>query len=192
MVEMTETASILKKATERSLIVLDEIGRGTSTFDGVSIAWAVAEHIHDQVRARTLFATHYHELTELVKTRDRARNQQIAVKEWNDEIVFLHKLVEGATGHSYGIQVGRLAGLPASVIARAKEVLAGLESGHLQISVQPARRGGKRPDDRQLSLFAPKPEAAPSAVEEELRKVQPDALTPIEALNLVYKLRGMV
>ena len=195
MVEMTETAAILKKATDRSLIILDEIGRGTSTFDGVSIAWAVAEHIHDKLRARTMFATHYHELTELVQTRDRARNHHIAVKEWNDEIVFLHKLVEGSTMRSYGIQVGRLAGLPPAVITRAKEVLQGLENGHLIIQTEPAPSRGRAPrkdDGRQLSLFGARPvEAKPSAVEDELRRVSLDTLTPIEALNLLYKLRGM-
>lgn len=191
MVEMTETASILKKATDRSLIILDEIGRGTSTYDGLSIAWSVAEHICDKITARTMFATHYHELTELVRTRDRVKNVQIAVKEWNDDIVFLHKLVDGSTGRSYGIQVGRLAGLPPSVIQRAKEILAGLESGHLTVEVmQPKGGRGKKDPTLQLSLFEPR--QTPSAVEEELRKSQLDALTPIEALNLLYKLRGLL
>ncbi|GMV43435.1 MAG: DNA mismatch repair protein MutS [Myxococcales bacterium] len=189
MVEMTETAAILKKATDRSLIILDEIGRGTSTYDGLSIAWSVAEHLCDKIAARTMFATHYHELTELVRTRDKVKNVQIAVKEWNDDIVFLHKLVDGSTGRSYGIQVGRLAGLPPSVIQRAKEILAGLESGHLTVEVlQPKTR--RKDPGLQLSLFEPRP--APSPVEDELRRLQLDALTPIEALNLLFKLRGML
>ena len=113
MVEMNETANILNNATDRSLIVLDEIGRGTSTFDGISIAWAVAEYIHTKLRARTLFATHYHELTELALTMDRVKNYTVAIKEWNDQIIFLRKVVEGGADKSYGIQVARLAGLPA-------------------------------------------------------------------------------
>jgi DNA mismatch repair ATPase MutS len=125
MVEMNETANILRHATQRSLIILDEIGRGTSTFDGVSIAWAVAEYLHDNasVAAKTLFATHYHELTDLPLTRERVKNYNVAVKEWNDEIIFLRKIITGSASRSYGIQVGRLAGLPDVVINRAKEIL---------------------------------------------------------------------
>src|SRR5439155_13755324 len=129
MVEMTETAQILHHATRRSLVVLDEIGRGTSTYDGVSIAWAVAEYLHDRVGAKTLFATHYHELTALADTKERVRNLHIAVREWKEQVIFLRKLVPGGTNRSYGIQVGRLAGLPREVLARAKEVLADLERG---------------------------------------------------------------
>ena len=127
MVEMNETANILNNATDRSLIILDEIGRGTSTFDGISIAWAVAEYIHTKLRARTLFATHYHELTELALTMDRVKNYTVAIKEWNDQIIFLRRVVEGGADKSYGIQVARLAGLPQAVIQRAREVLANLE-----------------------------------------------------------------
>jgi len=131
MVEMNETANILRHATQRSLIILDEIGRGTSTFDGVSIAWAVAEYLHDNaaVAAKTLFATHYHELTDLPLTRERIKNYNVAVKEWNDQIIFLRKIITGSASRSYGIQVGRLAGLPEAVIARAKEILHNLEAG---------------------------------------------------------------
>ncbi|HLO27008.1 MAG TPA: DNA mismatch repair protein MutS, partial [Geobacteraceae bacterium] len=131
MVEMTETANILRYATPKSLIILDEIGRGTSTFDGVSIAWAVAEYLHDcgEHAAKTLFATHYHEMTELVVTRGRIKNLNIAVKEWNDQIIFLRKIIPGGASHSYGIQVARLAGLPVEVIDRAKEILRNLEKG---------------------------------------------------------------
>jgi DNA mismatch repair protein MutS len=127
MVEMIETANILNNASERSLILLDEIGRGTSTFDGISIAWAVAEKIATEIRARTLFATHYNELTELSLVLDGVKNYNVSVKEWGDEIIFLRKIVPGPADRSYGIQVGRLAGLPETVIKRAKEVLASFE-----------------------------------------------------------------
>src|SRR5699024_3269978 len=123
----TEAAHILQNATANSLVILDEIGRGTSTFDGLSIAWAVAEYLHDEIGAKTMFATHYHELTELVRTLDGARNMSIAVKEWQDEIIFLRKLVDGEANRSYGIQVGKLAGLPEPVVRRAKQVLQNLE-----------------------------------------------------------------
>ena len=129
MVEMNETANILNNATDRSLVILDEIGRGTSTFDGLSIAWSVAEFLHDKIKARTLFATHYHELTELEMTRGGVKNYNVAVREWNDQIIFLRKIVPGGADKSYGIQVARLAGLPPSVIARAKEILGNLGGG---------------------------------------------------------------
>jgi DNA mismatch repair protein MutS len=127
MVEMTETALIANHATEQSLVILDEIGRGTATYDGLSIAWSVVEHLHDKVRCRTLFATHYHELTQLAASRPALNNYNIAVREWNEQIIFLRQIVPGAADKSYGIQVARLAGLPDSIIARAKEILAGLE-----------------------------------------------------------------
>lgn len=127
MVEMSETALILNHATEKSLVILDEIGRGTATFDGLSIAWAVAEHLHDEVKCRTLFATHYHELTDLANTRDAVTNCNVAVREWNEEIIFLHKILPGPADKSYGIQVARLAGLPKPVLARAKAILSHLE-----------------------------------------------------------------
>ncbi|WP_397384408.1 DNA mismatch repair protein MutS [Prosthecobacter sp.] len=130
MVEMNETALILNNATERSLVILDEIGRGTSTFDGLSIAWSVAEHIHDKVGARALFATHYHEITALAQSRSAVKNYNVAVKEWNQQIIFLRKIMPGCAEKSYGIQVARLAGLPEGVIERAKEVLQQLEAGH--------------------------------------------------------------
>ncbi|MEN3942153.1 DNA mismatch repair protein MutS [Prosthecobacter sp. SYSU 5D2] len=130
MVEMNETALILNNATERSLVILDEIGRGTSTFDGLSIAWSVAEHLHDHIGARALFATHYHEITALAQSRSAVKNYNVAVKEWNQQIIFLRKILPGCAEKSYGIQVARLAGLPENVIARAKEVLAQLEAGH--------------------------------------------------------------
>ena len=127
MVEMSETALILNHATDLSLVILDEIGRGTATFDGLSIAWAVAEHLHDAIGCRTLFATHYHELTDLTNTRTAVANYNVAVREWNDEIIFLHKILPGAADKSYGIQVARLAGLPKPVVERAKSILSHLE-----------------------------------------------------------------
>ena len=168
MVEMNETANILNNATARSLIVLDEIGRGTSTFDGLSIAWAVAEHLHNGVGAKTLFATHYHELTELAATMPRVKNYNVAVREWQDQVIFLHKILPGGTDKSYGIQVARLAGLPKEVLARAKEVLSNLEEAELSADGKPklAKRpkkgeGGKGKGDvkeaPQMYLFGGKP-----------------------------------
>ncbi|PLX85150.1 MAG: DNA mismatch repair protein MutS [Desulfuromonas sp.] len=194
MVEMTETANILNNATPRSLIVLDEIGRGTSTFDGVSIAWAVAEYLHDHapVAAKTLFATHYHELTDLTLTRERVKNFNIAVKEWNDQIIFLRKIVKGGTSHSYGIQVGRLAGLPLEVIDRAKEVLKNLESGEFEREGQPRLARSARPaparDVPQLSLF----DGGDASLRQRLDEVDVSVLTPLEALNILDELKRLV
>ena len=165
MVEMVETAAILAHATAKSLVLLDEIGRGTSTFDGVSIAWAVAEHLHDAVGCRTLFATHYHELTDLALERPRIVNMSVAVKEHDERIVFLRRLVEGAANRSYGIQVARLAGLPASVLDRAREILANLESGELDEDGMPAigRSSRARRRHGQLALFGrPRPIRPPA------------------------------
>jgi DNA mismatch repair protein MutS len=131
MVEMSETANILNNATARSLIILDEIGRGTSTFDGLSLAWSIVEHLHNQIGAKTLFATHYHELTELAQRLPRLKNFNVAVREWNDQVVFLHQIVEGGADKSYGIQVARLAGVPKLVVDRAKEILRNLEESEL-------------------------------------------------------------
>ena len=160
MVEMNETANILNNATAKSLVILDEIGRGTSTFDGLSIAWSVAEHLHDQIGCRALFATHYHELTDLERTRPGVLNLNVAVREWNDQIVFLRKIVPGRADQSYGIQVARLAGLPDSIIARAKEILGNLEKSELNTEGQPALAKSSRkrltPDpaaSAQLSLL---------------------------------------
>jgi DNA mismatch repair protein MutS len=194
MVEMTETAAILHNASRRSLVVLDEIGRGTSTFDGVSIAWAVAEHLHDVVGCRTIFATHYHELQDLARERPSVRNLTVAVREVNDRVVFLRKLVEGGASRSYGIEVAKLAGLPGEVVARAREILRNLESmevdegGHAAL----ARRRRRRAPESQLGLFAPAPPADPAveSVLRELRALDPDALTPLEALRLLAAWRG--
>ena len=192
MVEMEETAHILKDATRRSLIILDEIGRGTSTFDGVSIAWAVAEHIARKIGAKTLFATHYHELTDLAVTVPGVKNYNVAVREWNDRIIFLRRIVEGGTSHSYGIQVARLAGLPVDVIERSREILANLESGEFDGEGMPklaTSKSGAAPParDGQLHLFTPREEK----VAAEVRKLEPDRLTPIEALNELARLRKM-
>ena len=157
MVEMTETANILNNATARSLIVLDEIGRGTSTFDGLSLAWSIVEHLHNQVGAKTLFATHYHELTELSRRLPRLKNFNVAVREWHDAIVFLRKIVEGGTDKSYGIQVARLAGVPKEVLARAKQILGNLEESELtpEGDVRPPRR---QQDREKLKSLAPPPQ----------------------------------
>ena len=200
LVEMNETANILNNATPRSLILLDEVGRGTSTFDGLSIAWAVAEYLHDHaaVAARTLFATHYHELTELALLRPRVRNLTMTVREWNDSIVFLRQVREGAADRSYGIQVARLAGLPAAVIDRAREVLANLEQeeltrdGRPKLARHPTTGGDEAaggstslPGPGQLGLFAPREDP----ILEELRGTDIDRLTPIDALTLLADLK---
>ena len=183
MVEMIESAAILNTATDRSLIVLDEIGRGTSTFDGISIAWSVAEYIHDNIRAKTLFATHYHELTELANKLDRVKNLNVAVREWAGKVIFLYRIVEGGADHSYGIQVAKLAGLPKTVIERAHEILAALESGSTANIGLP----------QQLQLFAPQSSATPkpSQIEKELRGINPDDLSPREAQELLYHLKHL-
>ncbi|MSU34858.1 MAG: DNA mismatch repair protein MutS [Pedosphaera sp.] len=158
MVEMSEAANILNNATARSLIILDEIGRGTSTFDGLSLAWSIVEHLHHQVGAKTLFATHYHELTELAIKLPRVRNYNVAVREWNDQIVFLHQIVEGAADKSYGIQVARLAGVPKSVIDRAKEILRNLEESELTPEGQPRRGQRHRAERNKLQELTPPPQ----------------------------------
>jgi DNA mismatch repair protein MutS len=185
MVEMKETANILHHATERSLILLDEVGRGTSTFDGISIAWAVAESLHDMPgRPRTLFATHYHELTDLARTKERIRNFNFSVKEWQGDVIFLRSLVEGAASHSYGIHVGRLAGLPSAVIERAKQILQNLESGEAEGKrADTEKRGADVDEPVQMALFG----SVERKLSEELRKLDVSRLSPIEALNLLHK-----
>jgi DNA mismatch repair protein MutS len=171
--------------------VLDEIGRGTSTFDGLSIAWAVAEYLHDHpsFKPKTLFATHYHELTELVLTKERIKNFNVAVREWNGEIIFLRKIVEGEANRSYGIQVARLAGLPEKVIDRAKEILSNLERGELDATGMPKLATSKKDDSRprgpsQLSLFA-----RPDPLRQELQKLKIERLTPLDALTILDELK---
>jgi len=195
MVEMRETASILRQATSRSLVILDEIGRGTSTYDGLAIAWAVAEHLHDIVRCRAMFATHYHELTELANTAAHAVNYSVSARELGDDVVFLYKLVHGAASRSYGVAVARLAGVNETVLARAKAILAALESGAVLPGGRYATlRGRNRKGGVQLDLFqAPEPlPSEPSAVEQTLREVDPNRLTPIDALQLVVKLKTLL
>jgi DNA mismatch repair protein MutS len=193
MVEMVETAAILNQADDRALVILDEIGRGTATYDGLSIAWATLEHLHGANRCRALFATHYHEMTALAGKLPGVENATVTVKEWDGDVIFLHEVKKGAADRSYGVQVARLAGLPQSVVDRAKVVLEALESGE--------RQGGARPkaliDD--LPLFsvaatAPPPRAVAkdSAVEARLKAAHPDELTPIEALRLVYELKDLL
>jgi DNA mismatch repair protein MutS len=187
MVEMTEVATILENATPKSLILLDEVGRGTSTFDGLSIAWAVAEYIHDSedLGARTLFATHYHELTDLGRTREGVKNYSVAVKERGEDIIFLRKIIEGGTNRSYGIQVARLAGVPEHVIARAKEVLKNLERGELdEMGVPRIARGRKSKKGTgmtQLSLFVEED----NHILRELKSIDPYNITPMDALNKI-------
>jgi DNA mismatch repair protein MutS len=192
MVEMVETAAILNQADDRALVILDEIGRGTATYDGLSIAWATLEHLHGANRCRALFATHYHEMTNLASKLDGVENATVAVKEWEGDLVFLHEVRKGAADRSYGVQVARLAGLPPAVIERARSVLEALESGE--------REGAGRQkaliDD--LPLFRAAPSSAPakaanreSQVEARLKAVHPDELTPKEALALIYELAEM-
>ncbi|SDE65317.1 DNA mismatch repair protein MutS [Limimaricola pyoseonensis] len=194
MVEMVETAAILNQADDRALVILDEIGRGTATYDGLSIAWAVLEHLHGVNRCRGIFATHYHEMTRLAESLDGVATATVAVREWEGEVIFLHEVRRGSADRSYGVQVARLAGLPASVVERARAVLQKLESGE--------REGGGKAEAliEDLPLFAaqaPVPAAAAPAaaaqgseVEARLREIDPDALSPREALDLLYELRA--
>ena len=192
MVEMVETAAILNQADDRALVILDEIGRGTATYDGLSIAWATLEHLHDTNRCRALFATHYHEMTALAGKLDGVENATVAVKEWEGDVIFLHEVHKGAADRSYGVQVAKLAGLPHAVVERARIVLDALEKGE--------REGGtgKKALIDDLPLFAASPAPAPkpapkaaSAAEEKLAGIHPDELTPKEALNLIYELKAL-
>ncbi|NKX45106.1 DNA mismatch repair protein MutS [Roseicyclus persicicus] len=190
MVEMVETATILNQADARALVILDEIGRGTATYDGLSIAWATLEHLHEVNRCRALFATHYHEMTSLAGRLPGLRNATVAVKEWEGEVIFLHEVREGAADRSYGVQVAKLAGLPDSVVARAHEVLDALEKGE--------REGGDRKaviDDLPLFAAAPPPrpvkQAGPSPLKDRLAAVHPDEMTAREALMLLYDLKDL-
>lgn len=182
MVEMSETSAILHNATKRSLVLLDEIGRGTSTYDGVAIAWAVSEHLHDQVGCRTMFATHYHELMQLPEKLAHARNLNVAVRESGDQVVFLHRLEAGGTDRSYGVHVAQLAGLPGAVVRRAREVLKTLEGDHRVVPGTPLTE-----DPAQLGFFVES--SRPHPVMEELKTLDVDRMTPIEALNLLAELK---
>jgi DNA mismatch repair protein MutS len=190
MIEMQETSRILHAATSKSLVVLDEIGRGTATFDGLSIAWAVAEHLASNPRARpkTLFATHYHELTDLADALPGVANYHVEVREWREDIVFLHKVVPGRSDRSYGIQVARLAGLPQGVVARAREILQALERDELARGGRPSLSPTVNGPQEQLGLF----QAAPGPNEHlvrRLREVDVNHLTPLSALSLIADLK---
>jgi DNA mismatch repair protein MutS len=191
MVEMVETAAILNQADDRALVILDEIGRGTATYDGLSIAWATLEHLHDVNRCRALFATHYHEMSALSAKLDGVENATVTVKEWDGDVIFLHEVKRGTADRSYGVQVARLAGLPTVVVERAKVVLDALEKGERE-------GGGSRKaiiDDLPLFAATPAPKPTPikeSDVEARLKDVMPDELTPKDALALVYELRGLL
>jgi len=189
MVEMVEIAGILNNATSRSLIVLDEVGRGTSTFDGLALAWAIVEHVHGDLRARTLFATHYHQLTELAGRLEGVHNLNVAVREWQDEIVFLHKIVEGGTDRSYGIQVARLAGVPQALVDRAKQILRDLERDE-DLAPRVAPPAVDTPSGPlQLGLFH---ERELTPVEKRLRDLDLDATTPLDALMALRELRDLL
>jgi len=192
MVEMQETANILHTSTSRSLVVLDEIGRGTATFDGLSIAWAVAEFLatHPKVRPKTLFATHYHELTDLADATPGVVNFHVSAREWKDDIIFLRKIVPGRSDRSYGIQVARLAGLPSTVIARAREILAALERDELTRGGRPSVSGTTSDPQRQLGLF--QSPSADDTLRQRLMAVDVDHMTPIQALALLAELKNEV
>jgi DNA mismatch repair protein MutS len=188
MVEMQETALILRHCSTKSLILLDEIGRGTATFDGLSIAWAVAEHIAQSARSRTLFATHYHELTDLAADIPGVGNLHVSAREWKDNVVFLRKIEAGGSDRSFGIQVARLAGLPPSVVLRAQEILGNLERTEFDREGRPrlARKEAEGPaPERQLALFAGREDA----VLDDLRRIELDRLTPLDALALLAEIQ---
>jgi DNA mismatch repair protein MutS len=184
MVEMSETSAILHTATNRSLVLLDEIGRGTSTYDGISIAWSVSEHLHDVVGCKTVFATHYHELTQLADTLVAVRNYNVQVREVGDEVLFLHRLQPGGADRSYGIEVGRLAGLPSSVLKRARELLRLLEAEQIVPRSGRAPRASLDNMDDQLALFG----LMTHPVIQQLRKMEPNSMTPIQALEVLARL----
>ncbi|WP_419190920.1 DNA mismatch repair protein MutS [Saltatorellus ferox] len=192
MVEMVEIANILNNASTKSLVVLDEVGRGTSTFDGLALAWAIVEHMHDVVRARTLFATHYHQLTELSDKLTGVHNLSVAVREWDDEIVFLHQIIEGGTDRSYGIQVARLAGVPDALIGRAREVLRDIETDSDDLGARILQKrhvpdAALLPPGMQLGLF----DNEPSQLEKTLAEIDVESTTPMEALQLLAKLKEL-
>ena len=193
LVEMAETAHILRHATAHSLVILDEIGRGTSTFDGLSLAWAIAEHLHDTGMRRVLFATHYHELTEMALVKRGVKNRTMTAKEWNGEVVFLRKVADGTADRSYGVQVARLAGIPEAVLVRAREILGNLERQQMDVGGRPRlaeHAGEPPPQNAQLDLFRGQGELVLDAI----GRVDVDALTPLAALQLLaslqHRLRG--
>ena len=185
MVEMTETARILNSATRRSVVILDEIGRGTSTYDGISLAWSITEHLHDETACRTMFATHYHELTDLTQTLKHAANWHVSVQENNDDVIFMHRVVEGAAGRSYGIHVARLAGVPGTVTERATRILEALENQNVNEEGQSTvpKREPKR-QQQQLRLF----DFPEDPLLDEIRQLNVDEMTPREAMDELYRL----
>lgn len=187
MVEMTETARILNSATDRSVVILDEIGRGTSTYDGISLAWSITEHLHDETRCRTMFATHYHELTDLTQTLKHASNWHVAVQESNEDVVFLHRVIEGAAGRSYGIHVAKLAGVPRTVTERAAKILEALENQHVNEEGKSnvPKRERRRKQKQQLSLF----NFPEDPLLDEIRQMNVDEMTPRQAMDELYRLR---
>jgi DNA mismatch repair protein MutS len=188
MVEMTETANIINNATHKSLVILDEVGRGTSTYDGLALAWAIMEHIATHTKCRTLFATHYHELTELAELFSNVKNCNVAVREWMDEVVFLHKILPGGTDKSYGIHVAKLAGVPKTILERSKEILEELENTFAEEAT--GERLGKhqtKQPDKDL-LFVQKHRS----VLDKLRSTDINNLTPIEAINLLNQIRNEI
>jgi DNA mismatch repair protein MutS len=189
MVEMIEAANIVNNATSRSLILLDEVGRGTSTFDGISIAWAIAEHILNQIRGRTLFATHYNELTELSLVQEGVKNYNVSVKEWGDEIIFLRKIEEGPADKSYGIQVARLAGIPDGILSRSKEVLNNLEQEELNEIGKP-KFASKRSDTRkeQLDIFS----SVNESIISDIINLDLSSLSPDDALQKLIAFRKKI
>ncbi|MGV1014464.1 MAG: MutS-related protein, partial [Methyloceanibacter sp.] len=190
MVEMVETASILNQATRRSFVVLDEIGRGTATFDGLSIAWATLEYLHEVNRSRVLFATHYHELTALADKLVHAANATVEIKEWRDEIVFLYRVVQGAADRSYGIHVAKLAGLPGPVLSRAGEVLSALEKADGR--PKPADLASDLPLFNAAKAATDTKPGQPSPLEQAVAALSPDAMTPKEALEALYRLKALL
>jgi DNA mismatch repair protein MutS len=191
MVEMNETASILNNISERSLVLLDEIGRGTSTYDGISIAWAISEYLHEHPsKAKTLFATHYHELNEMTTTFDRIKNFNVSVKELKDTIIFLRKLVAGGSNHSFGIHVAKLAGMPNQVIHRASKILEQLEKKQTSEEVKETLKGVQH-DDMQLSFFQ-LDDPLLEDLREEILTTNLDTLTPIEALMKLSEIKRML
>ncbi|MFM1835767.1 MAG: hypothetical protein RJA04_454, partial [Bacteroidota bacterium] len=193
MVEMTETAAILNNLSNRSLVLLDEIGRGTSTYDGVSMAWAIAEHLHNhpKSRAKTLFATHYHELNELTEDFPRIKNFHVSVKEVGNKIIFLRKLVPGGSAHSFGIHVAQMAGMPTSLVLRAHEILQNLEKDHvLEDNVEKLKEMPK--NNYQLSLFGAEIPEGLKKIEEQLGALDVNTLSPIEALLKLNELKRLL
>jgi DNA mismatch repair protein MutS len=187
MVEMNETASILNNLSDRSLVLLDEIGRGTSTYDGISIAWAITEYIHERSKAKTLFATHYHELNEMTKSFDRIKNFNVSVKEIGKKIIFLRKLQAGGSAHSFGIHVAKMAGMPARVIQRANAILSKLEKDHSSDNLTSSL---PQKDDLQLSFFQ-LDDPVLEQIRDEISRIDIDRLTPVEALLKLHEIKNL-